>query len=1005
MPISPCLLVPETCKVLGLPRQPAHHKELLMKNFPRFLAVFLTAALLHTPLAAAETAGGEMIVNGSFAGKLAPWWTDTKSIKLQMVDKRDAVAVPSGAVVQEHIKVTGGRNYRLQMDIRSEGTAMGDVYVQASFRGPGVSGEWRGPSKVTIKDLCAGTGAPRLESAALVAGGGTPKWRHREVVFTAPQNADQMVLYLRKAPCSAGSAAFTGVSVTATDAPATSREEALASAITAERLPPPSPAADNEKRLQAQLVRPAAEDGKHKLAVAGKMAMRVHVGAAEDLITLQAAVDLSDMTAKIAGAQPAADLSTDAAVSEEPLLVVGRHNAIAQKIFTDADFEGLGDDGFLIRSSGPHILIAGRTPRGTMYGVNWFLDRKLGVRWLSPDFTYWPSTPDIVLPAQRERQVPRFDFREVLSAEANDKVWRQRNLMNGESHGNSYLETPPAIASWNRSWASQGIIANFYELLPPKTYQGSHPDWYAGGQLAMMNPAMRAEMARIVVERLRKVPDYKSVWFAIHDNDWGWDMDGASAAFAARHGGHPSAPRLDMMIDVANRVRAVLPGARLAFNAYHWSFTPPEGMTVPDYIMVYPMTIHVNYRDALNGPANAALGRDLAGWNAIAKHVLVWDHITNFAGFIQPTPNLLPIAGSIRFLASLPNVEGYMGEGSFNTQGGEFAALRAWMISRLLWNPEENVDALIDEFCKRFYGPAAPFITEYIRFYHSKIAETDDVLAEKTTVDMKMFDADFVRRSELLFDRAEAAVQGTPYQARVGAARIPIDYVILMRRAEYASMKDQIGFDVNDTLAQRLGRFWSAVSESKVSQYIQGEKISDLAAVFRIERKKPGKPDFAGAIEPWADIQDLSFQRFASAKSAIVVDSLASDEAAVALDRSDQGWNLQLKLDKLPETGKWWLYAAIRPDGLMSGKTIARLGSSPPMNCFVTIADPRPQTAAYQWFEVPGGPFSYSTDHGKSIYVQPIKGPEGSKILIDRIVALSDRVPATKPADAEGSCH
>ncbi len=38
------------------------------------------------------------------------------------------------------------------------------------------------------------------------------------------------------------------------------------------------------------------------------------------------------------------------------------------------------------------------------------------------------------------------------------------------------------------------------------------------------------------------------------------------------------------------------------------------------------MTIQVNYRDALNGHANQKLGQDLARWNAIAKHVLVWDH-------------------------------------------------------------------------------------------------------------------------------------------------------------------------------------------------------------------------------------------------------------------------------------------------------------------------------------------------------------------------------------------
>lgn len=979
-----------------------------MKTILRFCAVFLSLVLpLLAPGAMAQQAG-ELVRNGSFAPGLSPWWTADGGIKVSKVAQRDAVVIPRGAVVQEKIAVVGGSNYRLAMDIRGDGTAAGSIFVQMSFRGPAVSQEWRGPASVSLDGRgsnCAAKPSPRMEKAALLAGGGPSDWRRREIVFTAPPNADQMVLYLRKTFCSPGSAAFTNVSVTPTDAPATSSAEAFAAELASEHLSPPAPSAENAALMQAQLARTVPADGRYRLASAGRMLMRVHVGAGEDGITLQSAIDLSEFSARVAGVKPAPYLSTDGSVADAPLLIVGRRNNFAAKFFADADFEGLGDDGFLIRSIGPHILIAGRTPRGTMYGVNWFLDHKLGIKWLAPGVTHWPKTPELSLPALKERQVPRFAFREVLSVEANEKVWRQRNLMNGESHGNSFLPTPPAINSWNRTWASEGMSANFYELLPREKYETDHSDWYAGGQLAMMNPAMRAEMAGVVVARLRKVPNYQEIWFAIHDNDWGWDMDDASAAFAARHGGHPSAPRLDMMIDVANRVRAELPGARLAFNAYHWSFTPPEGMTVPDYILVYPMTIHVNYRDPLNGPANAALGRDIAGWNAIAKNVLVWDHITNFGGFIQPTPNIFPIAGSIRYLAGLNNVLGYMGEGSFNTPAAEFAALRAWMISRLLWNPEENAEALVQEFCDAYYGPAAPFILDYIRFYHRKLRETDDVLAEKTTVDMKMFDAAFVSQSEALFDEAEAAVRGTPFAPRVSEARIPVDYVVILRRAEYSLLKDKIGFDVNATISQRIARFWSAVSAAKVSQYLQGDGINELAAIFRLGRNRAERPDIARDVAQWADIQDISFQRFAGRKSEIVSDTFASDGVAVALDRSNRGWNLQLKFDKLPKTGKWWLYAAIRPDGIVNGKSIAKLGSASPMNCYVTIDDPRPQTSDYQWFEVPGGPFSYSEDHAKSIYVQPVEGVERSVVLVDRILALSQRVATATPARTQGRCR
>ncbi|GLQ53657.1 DUF4838 domain-containing protein [Devosia nitrariae] len=976
-----------------------------MKSLPRIVAFYLALAMGCT---LSNVAAADGIVNGGFEAELSPWWQQGQAIRVQQVEGRQAVLVPSGMVVQEHIPVTGGHNYRITMDIRSEATRSGTVYVQMSFRGSGVSEEWRGPSLVAVDKRSTSEcgqppGATREEKAVLVTGGGAPEWRTHSLVFTAPNGASEMVLYLRKGNCSPGVAAYTNVSISPSDEPATSAADLARVALAAERLPALAATAENAARLERQLGLSAPSDDVHHLAEGGTMRMRVHVGSGEDIITLQAAADLSDFAARVAGAEPAAHLSTDEAVAEEPLLVIGRDNALAARAFSSEDFGSLGEDGFLIRSLGPHILIAGANPRGTMYGVNWFLDRRLGVRWLAPDVTYWPATTDIALPAQDERQVPRFAFREVLSIEGEDKAWRQRNLLNGESHGPSYRPTPPEIDSWNASWAAKDLIANFYQLLPPNTYRAEHPEWYQGGQLAMMDNAMRAEMARAVIERLRALPDYRSVWFAIHDMDWGWDMDPDSRAFADRHGGHASAPRLDMMIDVADQVRAVLPDARLAFNAYHWSFTPPEGMTVPDYILVYPMTIHVDYSQGLNEPANAELGRDLAGWNAIAEHVLVWDHITNFGGFIQPTPNLLPIGRSIQWLDELDAVDGYMGEGSFNTAGAEFAALRAWMISRLLWDPQRDPQALIEDFSRHYYGSAAGPIVEYIALMHERLDGSGDVLAEKTTVEMAMFDADFIVLADALFDEAEALADDPTILARVREARVPVDYVMLMRRHEYLT-DATLGQRLAATLDDRVQRFWQTIDAAGIRQYMQGHDLDSLRRLLAIERHPSGIPGFVAEGIQWKDIQDLRFNRYSGPNSDIVADPMASDGAAIALDRSSAGWNAQLKFDSLPREGRWWVYLAVRTSAVMEGGAVARIGSAPPMGCYVTVTSSDIPDTGYTWVEVPGGPFAYSTDHALSLYAQPMSGPSGQAVLLDRAAAVDRPVPGARIGQSSGGC-
>jgi hypothetical protein len=537
-------------------------------------------------------------------------------------------------------------------------------------------------------------------------------------------------------------------------------------------------------------------------------------------------------------------------------------------------------------------------------------------------------------------------------------------------------------------------MASFYELLPPAQFQKQHPDWYFGGQVAMMNPGMRAAMAEAVVRRLKTLPEYRLVWFAITDMDWGWDMDPASRDFAASHGGVASAPRLDMMLDIANRVREQLPGARLAFNAYHWSFTPPTGMEVPDYILVYPMTIQVDYRTALDEETNAVLGQDLKAWNDIASHVLVWDHITNFAGYIQPNPNIRAIGRSIRWLATLGHVQGYFAEGTWETSGGEFSALRAWLIARLLWDPNQDIDGLIRDFCDHFYGPAGPLIVQYIDLEEAKVAKSRDRLTEKHQVNDRMFDLAFVQQADAVFDRAEQLTAGTPYQERIAGARIPVDYVVLSRLNEYVAEAAADGSRWQPDVDRRRDRFWKSISAAGVKAFYQGGSVAELRQRLAIVRTRPVAPPEL-ASEPasaWHDTQDLGLTLYGDAS--LVADPLASDHAAVRMNPKSGGWLVQMHFDSLPEEGMWRLFASVRVDGKDGAEPAAalRIGSAPPMGCFVTVLSRTAGDRSYALVEVPGGPFHYDTDHSRSVYFQSTQSSAVGDILIDRIIAVRDSV-------------
>jgi hypothetical protein len=959
----------------------------------RVAMLVFAAGFSHACAEPARASGGQDLEAGSKF-----WWgTGLHSGYVEPGSDGLAACIRDGFVARDKIAVSGRQRYRLSVRIRTEDAAVDSAFVQVSFRGAGVDAGWQGP---LVTDT--GPGEERVQ----ILTGGTHDWFEQSAVFEAPENAAQLVVYLRKKPSASGIACYGSVTLAATDEAVTSEAAASRQSLFGQfvAISPGSPHPAEIPSGRHDGRRPPDPDRLRAIAQDQTRRIDIHVPDHPDVVTLNAAIELAKYLGQMTGAS-FLPLQPGEGPPAGPMIVVGRNDRIAKALVPDEAYSALGPDGFLIRTVGEHLVIAGATPRGTSFGVFWFLDHHLGVRWLAPDMTYVPKRPTLLLPTLDETHTPRFEYREVLSFEGQDKSWRVHNLLNGESHGPSFAPTPAKIDVFDRRWNAKGTVANFYELLPPAVFRQSHPDWYFGGQVTMMNSEMRAALADAVIARLRRLPDYREVWFAVHDEDRGWDMDPASGAFAARHGGTPAAPRLDMMIDVANRVRAALPGARLAFNAYHWSFTPPPDIAVPDYLLVYPMTIQVDYRTALNEETNTALARDLVSWSNIANNIIVWDHVANFLGYIQPHPNIRAVARSIKWLSGLRAVRGYFAEGVWDTPGGEFVPLRNWLIARLLWDPQQDIDALIADYAAHRYGPAAKYILQYIALEERAVAESQDRLTEKTPLDLKMLTVGFAESADRLYDEAEEAARGTEFFAHVRRERLPLDFVILAKADEYQRALDELPNPWALDLDRRRERFWQTASAVGLLRTFQGGDLAALSDMLAIRRRVPVLPSFVGTVDPAdrRDIQDTSLLLFGPAR--LVADASASDGAAIRMPAGSTGWNVQMKLDRLPRRGAWRLFAAVRasdrPRHPASATGMLGVGSHPPMDCVTAVPMSSIAGSAYHFMEVPGGPHRYSTDHERSVYFQSIPGEDGGDVLVDRIFAVRAGVrvePNDRPA-------
>ncbi|PKO49646.1 MAG: DUF4838 domain-containing protein, partial [Betaproteobacteria bacterium HGW-Betaproteobacteria-21] len=294
--------------------------------------------------------------------------------------------------------------------------------------------------------------------------------------------------------------------------------------------------------------------------------------------------------------------------------------------------------------------------------------------------------------------------------------------------------------------------------------------------------------------------------------------------------------------------------------------------------------------------------------------------------------------------------------------------------------------------CNLYFGAAGPALQRYIDLMHEAIAASGDVLSEKNQVDARMFTPEFVIEADRLFDEAERLVADDAVRLKhVLAARMPVDYVVLMRRAEYvvatAGQPWKLDFE------RRRNRLFDTAKAEQVSQYRQDGKLEELASLIAIERRTAPIPDFVSgaAGTDWVEFQDLGFNRYYDAP--IVQDAAASDGAAVRMSGKSAAWSVQFKLDKLPAEGRWDLYMAIRADAGAGdlAKTAVQVGSHPPMNRFVAVPLDGLAKGTYQYVKVPGGPFVREVNHEKGVHVQAVPAAGAEHVFVDRLIAVRIR--------------
>lgn len=121
-----------------------------------------------------------------------------------------------------------------------------------------------------------------------------------------------------------------------------------------------------------------------------------------------------------------------------------------------------------------------------------------------------------------------------------------------------------------------------------------------------------------------------------------------------------------------------------------------------------------------------------------------------------------------------------MEQAAYQSRGGEFSELKAYLIAKLLWNPEANTNEVIDDFIHGYYGRSGSYIREYFNLAQNLVSASTHMKIGIQPSD-KLFTDEFVNKSMQLFSEALKVADNEVIVDRVQMAALPLYYLNCLR--------------------------------------------------------------------------------------------------------------------------------------------------------------------------------------------------------------------------------
>ena len=402
-------------------------------------------------------------------------------------------------------------------------------------------------------------------------------------------------------------------------------------------------------------------------------------------------------------------------------IVVGK---TTRTICQNVDYVSLGKEGYTIKTEGKDLLLAANNQRGSLYVVYTYLE-KLGFRFFTQDVEKIPDLKAVFVAKDlNETYIPTLEYRDVNSAREPIQCLR---LKINSAFAREELSREKKYGGTVRYAAGDRGMVHTIRYLLPESLLTEHPEYFAlyngkrqAGQWG--NACFTNEEALEVVKAnalswmaLDSTVDYISI--SQNDGLCYCQCDNCEESYKI-YG--QTGTMLKFVNEVAKVVGEQYPNVEVEFISYNETYELPKGGIKPlDNVTVRVCSPHCLTH--LTGDCECKelqkAKERLVGWKEISKEIQCYGYLSNCYNIMTvfPVVNTLYDAMKVFFDA---DIKGAFLEGGLATSG-EFGALRAYLLSKLMWNPampRAEFDYHLNDFLSAYYGEGWKYIREYIDY-------------------------------------------------------------------------------------------------------------------------------------------------------------------------------------------------------------------------------------------------------------------------------------------------